>query len=208
MFLNVPQSDDVVRIIPYFSPVNHTSCFIVALAQGTDAIIIDPVHMDAPLYEILLHNKLDIRWVMITHPEGYMQHAVKTLCRIYDYTLVVGVTDLFGVRCDQVTPDPVRPLELSGISVQAIPVLPHSRSSFLYLIDTVLFTGSIVHAGTLGETISTYNEELLVATVKDHVFTLPHAQRDILLMPSVGPPTSVRAELHLSPFYRDRAIPG
>ena len=92
---------------------------------------------------------------------------------------------------------------LSGIPVQVIPFLPHSRSSFVFRVENLVFSGSIIHAGTLGETPGTYNDELLVAAVKDYIFTLPSADRDLLLMPAIGPPSTVRAEQHLSPIYRE-----
>jgi hydroxyacylglutathione hydrolase len=84
--------------------------------------------------------------------------------------------------------------------VVTIPALPHSRSSFFFCLDEVVFTGSIVHAGTIGETGSAYAEALLIASVKDYLF---HRERETLILPSVGPPSTIGAEQDLSPFYRD-----
>lgn len=88
----------------------------------------------------------------------------------------------------------------AGLQINAIPALPHSRASCIYRINRLVFTGSIVHAGTLGETASQYQEAVLVATIKDYLFTL---DADNLLLPSVGPPSTIRAERELSPYYRD-----
>jgi hypothetical protein len=70
----------------------------------------------------------------------------------------------------------------------------------VFRIGELLFTGSILHAGTLGITPNAYAEELLIATIKDQL--LPRGDA-VVMLPSVGPPTTIRAERHLSPFYRD-----
>lgn len=197
-------SNSIRRVIPYYSRINRTTCYILAPALGNEAILVDPVHVDNAFYEILLNNDLVVRWVLVTHPEIYMRHALRTLCRIFRFGIVSGETDLFySSSCERITPDGEKKIVLCGIPLQAIPFLPHSRSSFVFRIENLLFSGSIVHAGTLGETPGTYNDELLVAAVKDHIFSLPSADRDLLLLPSMGPPSTVRAEHHLTPIYRE-----
>lgn len=192
-----------LRVVPYYSPESHTTCYIVATRQGTGAILVDPVQVDTHLYELFLRLQVEIRWVLVTHPEEYMRRSMRTLCRIYDYQVIAGEAEFFGHDCHQEELERGTPMVLDGMRVEAIPFLPHSRSSFVYRIGNCFFSGSIIHAGSLGETPSDYNEELLVAGVKDHIFTLPGAERDCLLLPSVGPPSTVRAEMHLSPYYRE-----
>lgn len=192
-------------VIPYFSPLTRTTCYVVAPRGGTGAILVDPVHVDNDFFSILLKRNLEVRWVLITQPDEDMRHPLSTLCRIFEYTVIAGESELFRYPCRRLRPEALEEekLEPEGISINAIPFLPHSRNSYVYHLGDCLFTGSIVHAGTLGETPSSYNEELLVATVKDHLFTIPQAEKDLLMLPSVGPPSTIRAEMHLSPFYRD-----
>ncbi|WP_018525323.1 hypothetical protein [Alkalispirochaeta alkalica] len=196
-----------LRVIPYFSPISRTNCYVVAGRDSSEAILLDPVHLDNELYSLLLQHNLTVRWVLVTHPEAYMRHALRTLCRIYSYQLVAGTNDMFGITCEHLVPEEVNTLEIGGLRLQALPVLPHSTSSYMYRLGELLFTGTIVHAGTLGETPSSYNEELLVATMKDMIFTIPRAEREMILLPAVGPPSTIRAEQHLSPYYRDHCEP-
>lgn len=153
---------------------------------------------------MILKNGFEIHRVLVTHPEPYMRHATRTLCRVFEFQIVCGETDLFGACCPGIAPEAMGKCGLEQLPVHAIPFLPHSRTSYIYRIGNLLFSGAILHAGTLGESLSEYNEELLVAAVKDHLFTLPHADRDMLLLPSVGPPSTIKAEHHLSPYYRER----
>lgn len=192
-----------LRVVPYFSPVSRTTCYIVAPREGTGAILVDPVHVDNDFYALLLRLQIEVRWIVVTHPEEYMRHPLHTLGRIFAYQVIAGEEELFGRTCRQIYPEAREPLVLEGITLEAIPFLPHSRSSYVYRMGNCLFSGAIVHAGTLGETPTNYNEELLIATVKDQLFTLPGADSDLLLLPSVGPPSTLRAELHLSPYYRE-----
>ncbi len=197
-----------MRVLPYFSPLSMTTTFVVFSEGSSAAIIVDPVHLDRDFYALLLAHKLEVDTVLVTHPEEYMLHALGTLGKIYNYRLVCGDSDHFPGTESQLNPYDRQLLTCAGLSVESIPILPHSRSSFIYRFGCVVFTGPIIHAGTLGDTMNEYTEELLVATVKDQLFSAAHdlveGDRDMLILPSIGPPTTIRAEQHLSPYYRDR----
>ena len=193
-----------LQIIPYHSPAGSTTCYFISQRDRSGTILVDPVRVDSGFYRIILEKNLHVRWVLVTHPEEYMRYGLRTLSRIFRFEIISGVRDLFGMHSRELVQDEVNNLVLEEIPVQAIPFLPHSHRSYVYRIGDALFSGAIFHAGTLGDTPSTYNEELLIATVEDHLFTLPRAEREIILLPSVGPPSTLQAERHLSPFYRHR----
>lgn len=187
-----------VRVIPYFSTISGTTSYIISLREGTEAIIIDPVHIDRGFYQLLVKHELDIRMVLVTQPSQYMRHPIRTLDKIFDFELVAGAATFSSDRLRLLQSEVS--IDCCGLTIHAIPVLPHSRSSFIFHLHSLVFTGSIVHAGTLGETETAFAEALLVATVKDYLFTLP---ADTLMLPSVGPPSTVNAERVLSPYYRE-----
>lgn len=191
--------DNELRIIPYFSPRSETTTYLVYRRGSSDAALVDPSPMDKELYALFMGNNIQISHVFVTHPEDYMRRAIRTLSRVYDLTIVCGEQNVydFGNRC--ISGEGT--IEVGGMPFAAIPALPHSRSSFFYSLDEVVFTGSIIHAGTIGETGSAYAEALLIATVKDYIFTL---DRETLILPSIGPPSTVAAERDLSPYYRER----
>jgi hydroxyacylglutathione hydrolase len=192
------RTEPPVRVIPYYSTISGTTSYIVSVRDSTEAIIIDPVHIDRGFYQLLLQHDLDVRMILLTQPSQYMLHPVRTLDKIFDFELVAGAATIPSDRLRFLQSE--ISIDSCGLTIHAIPVLPHSRSSFIYHLHSLVFTGSIVHAGTLGETETAFAEALLVATVKDYLFTLP---ADTLMLPSVGPPSTVNAERVLSPYYRE-----
>jgi len=187
-----------VGIIPYYSPRSATTTYLVYRDDQSEAALIDPTPVDSELYRLIVRNGLEISHVFVTHPEAYMRQAIRTVSRIWPVEIICGEENVYA--CENRCISGEGTMEVGSIPVMTIPALPHSRSSFFYRIDTMIFTGSIVHAGTIGETTSAYAEALLIATVKDYIFTL---DQDTLILPSVGPPSTVAAERGLSPYYRE-----
>ncbi|MEX2443081.1 MAG: MBL fold metallo-hydrolase [Alkalispirochaeta sp.] len=190
-----------LHVIPYFSPESETTTYIVSRRGGSAAMLIDPVHVNRDFLHILLQHDLTVCTVCITHPESYMRHALRTLQKIFDFRVIAGTSEL-PVSAPVYELDGEETVERCDVSLRAIPVLPHSRSSYIYHVESLVFTGSIIHAGTLGDTENAFSEALLVATVKDYLFTLPEGT---LMLPSVGPPTTLKAEQTLSPYYREES---
>ena len=191
--------DKNTRIIPYFSPRSETTTYLVFQQGGHEAALIDPSPLDHDLFTLIMQNELTITHVFVTHPEPYMRRAMRTLSRVYDFEIVCGEANVYAFENGCISGEGT--IEVGTLQVQTIPALPHSRSSFFYRLEEVVFTGAIIHAGTIGETGSAYSEALLIATVKDYIFTM---DRHTLLLPSVGPPSTVAAERDLSPYYRER----
>jgi glyoxylase-like metal-dependent hydrolase (beta-lactamase superfamily II) len=171
----------------------------IVVPQGTrTAILVDPVRLDRGVYQLLVGQGLTVETVLVTHPEQYMYRGLRTLEKVFDYELVSGTRGLPAPRSRVLKAE--QTIECSGATIRAIPVLPHSRESFVFVMESLVFTGSIIHAGTLGETENAFAEALLVATVKDFLFPL---RDDTLVLPSVGPPTTLEAERTLSPYYHE-----
>ncbi len=187
-----------MRIIPYFSPRSETTTYLVYTDSDSRAVLFDPTPLDNELFTLILNHGLTIAGIFITHPESYMERAVKTLSRVFDFTVICGEENVYA--CDNCRISGEGTVEIGPFQVMTIPALPHSRSSFFYCLDEVVFTGSIMHAGTIGETGSAYAEALLIASIKDSLF---QKTRETLILPSVGPPSTIGAERDLSPFYRE-----
>lgn len=172
--------------------------YVVAPDNGGAGLIVDPGDFDKSLLEQTEKLGVIISAALVTHPERYMLHTLRTLHKVYPIEVYAGTTHFMEVNCTEITAP--EPLEIGDLQVHPIPVAAHSSQSLAYRIEDLLFTGSIVHAGTLGETPNAYAEELLIAGLKD---LLMDVGENTIVLPSVGPPTTVRAELHLSPYYRN-----
>lgn len=183
------------RILAYYSRTSTTNCYLIVPPDRSSAILVDPVPVDVEFYSLLLANDVQIRSILVTHPEAYMEHAVRTLGRIFRFRIIAGAGLIFG-REAVVLEDGV-PFDVDGVTVEAFPFLSHDRSSRVFRVDAALFTGTIVHAGTLGDTPNAFADELLVASVKDYLIDLPDP---MMVLPAVGPPSTLRAERILSPY--------
>lgn len=172
--------------------------YVIGPDAGGLGVIVDPCNFDKMLLDQIQRANLVLSAVLITHPECYMIQPLKTIQKIYDVEIFAGATHLLNVPCIPVTERSTFPA--GELMVEAFPMQHHSSQSLVYRIEDILFTGTIVHAGTLGNTPNAYAEELLVATIKDKLFSFGD---HLIILPSVGPPSTVRAEHHLSPYYRD-----
>lgn len=176
--------------------------YLVAGRDRRRAILVDPAGIDAVLYGAALEYGLAISDVLMTRFESYMVHGLRTLSRIFPITVHSG-----GVS-EQV-PLPVRLIadrttfSIGDVAIEAIPVQAHSRTSLLYLVDGVLFSGTAAHAGTLGQTQSPYAEAMLITALQDEFARLPD---ETVILPAIGPPTTVGAERAVSPYF-SRSVP-
>lgn len=201
-----------LRVTPYFSPEALISTFIITCTNRCGSVIVDPVPVDRSFYELLIARGLNVEAVMITTPQEYMCRPLITLGKIFPFQLICGETDLFPAPAVRLNVFEEEHFQCAGLTVQTIPVPSHSRASFMFRLESVVFSGSIVHAGTLGDTPNEYTEDLLVATVQDHLFNhgavAPQDPENLILLPSMGPPSTIPAEQHLNPLYRDCDTPG
>lgn len=190
-----------IQVIPVYSESSETTAYVVHKPELSTAIFVDPVPLTKDLYRSLLERGISIETILITHLEPYMDHALSTLSRIFRFEIIAGGTDAFGRRCH--TLGELESVTVSGLTVTGIHALSHSRESCVFLVDDLLFSGSIVQAGTLGETPNSFAEELLIATIKDYLFADGERR---LLLPSVGPASTIAVERRFTPFYDDTFI--
>lgn len=190
-----------IHVTPVFSESSETTGYLVHKPDIQSAIFVDPVPMTRDLYSLILSRDLAIETILITHLEPYMDHALSTLSKIYRFEIFAGSTDAYGRRCHVL--GELETVTAAGLAVTGIHALSHSRESCIFQVDELLFSGSIVQAGTLGETPNGFAEELLIATIKDYLFS---DGGNRLLLPSVGPPSTISAEQELTPFYDDSFV--
>lgn len=190
-----------IQVIPVHSGSSETTAYLVHKPGLSEAIFVDPVPMTRKLYRSILERNLTITKVLITHLEQYMEHALSTLAKVFRFEIITAGNKVFGLPCRAL--GEFETITAAGLSVTGIHALSHSRESCIFQVDELLFSGSIIQAGTLGETPNAFAEELLIATVKDHLFSNGETR---LLLPSVGPPSTIAAEIRLTPFYDDSFI--
>jgi len=186
-----------MKIISHHCRFSGGNVYICGPDDGGTALIIDPGAFPRELIEVLTFHRYELGAVVITHPEEPMIHAVETIARVYRIEVFGGVDRIGSIPCRNITEE--EELEIAGLPVHAIPMPAHSRESVVYRMEEVFFTGPIIHAGTLGRTVNAYAQALMVSTVRDRMARFGESS---VILPGIGPATTIRAELNLTPFYR------
>jgi len=158
------------------------NCYLVAVDEGQECVIIDPGMGAAPVVSSLVNkHKLTPVAVLATH--GHFDHVTDagTVANQYGIPLWIhsgdrhllanpqaGLGEDFAGWLDVMLPDGVstparvetvdghQTLDLAGLTITVIPAPGHTRGSVLYEIDDdgtpVVFTGDVVFAGSVGRT--------------------------------------------------------
>lgn len=187
---------DRLIVAPYHSARTDATCHILRLEHRSDAVIVDPVEMEAELYRSILDLDAVIVGVAITNPDAIDAHAMHTLAKIYRLEVLSAASSVYGIAATSAE----EPQTLAGITLRAVPVPSFAPHAVMYCVRSVAFTGAIVHAGTLAPSANEFAERLLI----DSLRTALLAREEIeVIVPSIGPPTTTEAELHLSAHFRE-----
>ncbi len=186
-----------MKIISSFCNRSGSNMYICGPDKGGPAAIIDPAPCTESVVRSLAAHHYDIAAVLVTSPSAALEHSIRTISRIYPVRVFAGCDRIGEIEC--VDAGGQSNIDVGDLSFSVIPVRPHSRFSIMYGIEEVFFTGLIIHAGTIGDTANEYAEELLVSLVKR---TLGEHGEGSVLLPGVGPTTTLRAELNVNPYFR------
>lgn len=187
-----------MKVFFYFAVIGFSNTYLIGPDEGGDAIIIDPGVMDVELLKLIEFNKFYIRHVLVTNTHEAHINGLKTLFRIYDFTLYSGAKDVLDYPCRQIG-DGDR-LDLSGIEVTAYNVSGHSQDSMVYKIGDMLFSGDAVGAGRLGDSPNNYAKAILKHTIAEKIGPM---DPETHIFPGHGPPSTLRAEKELNPAFLD-----
>ena len=128
-----------MRITLFHSQVERTNCYLLTDEDTRTALLIDPVEFTVPMLTAIETGHFDLRTVLLTRPEPYMLHALRTIAKVYTAEVFSGSTVLGEICCTCLSDDIT--VERGGFSIRAIPMHSHSRESFVYVIVYYLFSG-------------------------------------------------------------------
>lgn len=192
-----------MTIKAYFDHGTLTNSYLLCSPEYGAAVIVDPVRFTTDMLSFIESQRLELTAALLTQPHAHMLRAIKTIRKIYALEVFAGASEFDAVCCTMLAD--AMTIERPGFAIDAIPMSAHSRQSFVYRVGHYLFTGSILHAGTLGDTANAYAEALLAASVRDRLFVLGD---HMVILPAVGPPSTVRVERRLSPYYYRDGVQG
>lgn len=183
-----------MNIYVHHNRASGTNSYLLGSDAAGPAIFIDPGSIDVNLIDYIERHHHRPTHILVTRPRPYHVDGIRTLKRIYDLTIVAPCRSLYTFGCREAA-DP-QPLSIDGFDVRIISLSTYTQDAVLYLVDGVLFTGDIMGAGVLDVSATSYGRELLIETIQNTVFQLP---RDTVILPSIGPPSTVEIEITANP---------
>ena len=200
-----------------------TNCWVLAIGEGSECIVIDPGMPDVSieLAELLSKHRLKPVATLITH--GHLDHtfSVVPVCDGYGIPAYIHSEDrnllsdptaaitaefrtmLAGMSFSE--PKEVKELksgqefELVGLKIKAIHSPGHTRGSLMFLVDEeTLLSGDVLFAGSIGRTdLPTGSNTDMQKTLNTKVLTLSD---EIKVLPGHGPKTRIGFERKNNPY--------
>ena len=200
-----------------------TNCWVLAIGEGSECIVIDPGMPDVSveLAELLKKHRLKPVATLITH--GHLDHtfSVVPVCDGYGIPAYIHSEDrnllsdpsaaitaefrtmLAGMSFSE--PKEVKELksgeefELVGLEIKAIHSPGHTRGSLMFLVDEeTLLSGDVLFAGSIGRTdLPTGSNTDMQKTLNTKVLTLSD---EIKVLPGHGPKTRIGFERKNNPY--------
>lgn len=177
-----------MRIFSHLSARTLTNEFIVA-DENKNAIIIDPASIDNTIISIIEDHDLDIKGYLITHNHKEHTGGLSIFQKIYPAETFAAdfmVSDIRTIRLK----DGDR-LKIGDIDINVQSCLGHTDDSLIYKIDNAIFTGDTIYAGSIAETRTNFEREMLIANIRKKILS---EKANTLLFPGRGPLSRVRIE--------------
>jgi hydroxyacylglutathione hydrolase len=199
----------------------QTNCYLLAPAEGEDAIVVDP-GQDAldGIEELCRRHRLRPVAALLTH--GHLDHmwSVAPLAGARDIPAYIHPDDrvmltdpaaglgpqiaamLGGLKLAE--PDDVRELadgdtiDLAGVRLTVDHTPGHTRGHVTFRNDEAILSGDLVFAGSIGRSdFPGGDPDQLLASIANRFLTLPD---DLTVLPGHGPVTTVGVERATNPF--------
>jgi len=206
-----------------------TNCWVIAPGPGEQCIVLDPgIGVGGQLDEVIAQHRLHPVAVLLTH--GHYDHTFSVLpvCQARDVPAFIHPADrvqltdpwsavglpvgapLMGLETLTLAePDDVRELAdgasltLAGLRLDVSHAPGHSLGSVVFGIDSTLFSGDVLFAGSIGRTdLPGGSMAQMFDSLRRVVLPLDDG---VDVYPGHGPATTVGRERATNPYLRDLA---
>ncbi|SEQ70120.1 Glyoxylase, beta-lactamase superfamily II [Solimonas aquatica] len=138
-----------------FEPVSSTYTYLLASARGREALIIDPVREQLPLY-LQLIRELDLKLVRAIDTHTHADH-ITALGELRTHTGCVTVMGQYTkAECVSMRVADNELIDVDGIRLRALYTPGHTDESFSFLLDPAqpkaVFTGDVLLIRGTGRT--------------------------------------------------------
>lgn len=178
-----------MRIYQHFSVVGFCNTYLIGSKVGSDAILIDPGHVDNELIHLIESNEFKLKHVLLTHRHKAHTAGLGTLVKIYNPTIYASSFSSYEYPVKAISDHQV--LTMCDLDIEVIHVPGHSLDSLVFKIDHALFTGDTLMCGRVGSTEGYREQALLLQSIWKRLMSL---DENILLFPGHGTASKLRIE--------------
>jgi len=178
-----------------------TNCYVVACADTSEAVVIDPGD-DAPKILSQLDG-LDVKWIVFTHAhpghtgakdEVKAATQATTAMHLADATTYLKSAERYLVSTDA--------LPFGQFALDVLITPGHTPGGLSYKVGNHVFTGDTLLAGKIGRVdLPGSSPQQMLLSLHGQLLTLPD---NTVVYPSHGPNTTIGAERIGNPYLRIR----
>lgn len=204
-----------MEIINIAAGIYQTNCYLVHEGEGTEAFIIDPAGDFEKIDKIITENKLDLKYIILTHGHGDHIGAVEELREKYSSKVMIHKDDEYMLKDSEINlsarmsggieiePDEVfvdnQTLKVGSLELKFIHTPGHTQGSSCVLVKSVLFSGDTLFLNSIGRTdLAGGDKNKIISSIKEKLLILP---TDVRVYPGHGPTTTINNEILKNPFF-------
>jgi hydroxyacylglutathione hydrolase len=182
----------------------NSNGYTIVRGDRNRAALVDPAGTPEPLLQFVRDGGLDLEYILITHRHNDHCGAIAAVAAAYPHAKIAmhpaDIDAIGGLAPKAIAVSDGDVLTFGdGAEIRVLHTPGHTDGSVCYVIDSTVFTGDILFAGSIGgaygET-STYAD--ILQNVSTKLFTLPP---QTALMPGHGPPSTIGIERDNDPFF-------
>lgn len=179
-----------MKVYFHFSSSVFANTYLVGNEKTKEAIIIDPCKITETVITQIEKNDFKLVAAFITHNHhSSNENGLRTILKIYSPAVYAGDSLVDNIKTNALSGDGI--IDIAGFKVKYFFIPGVAPDSFMFQIEHVVFIGSSLSAGMLGQTSNIYASRNLQINLKNKLLTLPD---DVIIMPAYGPLSSVGVE--------------
>ena len=189
-----------MKVYLHFSPQVFANTYLIGNEITKEAVIIDPAKITEKIINQIEKNEFALNAVLLTHNlENPYERGLKTILKIYNPKVYAGSCFSEDITINILRGDGC--IDLAGYPVRYFAIPAHSSYSYMFQIENMVFTGTSLSAGMIGQTSNMYAERTLRNILKTKLMCF---EDNLIIMPFYGPPTSIGVERkYNASFFQD-----
>lgn len=197
-----------------------TNCYILWDENSLEAAVIDPGFEDSRILKIIEDNKLNVKYILLTH--GHFDHlggvnlvkaatGAKVLIHENDANCLTepkrNLSALAGMALELEPADGLfserEPIRVGKLNIRVIHTPGHSKGGVCFLVEDTLIAGDTLFNTSIGRTdFADGDLSELLGNIVAKIFVLDD---DIKVLPGHGENTTIGYEKKHNPFLQGRS---